>query len=388
MTNAPGMEAIASLSAASFLTSLLTAAIGIGGGLGLLSVMPSFMPMAAVVPLHGITQFVSNASRFVFDYRQADTHLLPAYFTGACLGSVVGYLFIGRIPELYLSAALGLFILLCTWTGLVTKLGKIFTNFFSIAFIQTFLSLFVASVGLISQPVLIKQGLPKNRVIVTHAMQMSVLHGLKVFAFVAAGFPFLRYWDIAAALIIASAAGTYFGGFFRDRIPERLGTIGLKAGISFFACKMIADAANAAVHGGLPMIVYTSIGVVAVAALAYVAWTYRDIGSINTKHRHASIKAKTFGVSDRVFDFLEAEWRVAETNARIERQRQLIEKLVYEGQDITSAQIVFDSLCVSLSLHLQHRYRLRAVLNFKTAAIGRFCCRSDLKALANSDSVH
>ena len=239
---AVGMDAVVSLSAASFLTSLLTAAVGIGGGLGLLSVMPTFMPMAAVVPLHGVTQFVSNASRFVFDYRHADTRLLPAYLAGACLGGAVGYFFIGQVPELYLSAALGGFILLCTWTSLVKKLGRFLTSFFSIAFVQTLLSLFVASVGLLSQPVLIKQGLPKNRVIVTHAMQMSVLHGLKVFAFVAAGFPFLRYWQIAAVMIVSSAAGSYFGGFFRDRIPEKLGVIGLKAGITFFACKMIADA--------------------------------------------------------------------------------------------------------------------------------------------------
>ena len=237
----PGIEAVVSLSAASFLTSLLTAAVGIGGGLGLLSVMPSFMPMAAVIPLHGVTQFVSNASRFVFDCRHADTRLLPAYLAGACLGGGAGYFFIGRVPDLYLSAALGGFILLCTWTGLVKSLGKLVTSFFSIAFIQTFLSLFVASVGLISQPVLIKQGLPKNRVIVTHAMQMSVLHGLKIFVFVVAGFPFFRYWEIALVMIAASAAGSYFGGFFRDRIPERLGTIALKAGITFFACKMIVD---------------------------------------------------------------------------------------------------------------------------------------------------
>ena len=349
MIAAPGIEAIVSLSAASFLTSLLTAAIGIGGGLGLLSVMPSFMPMTAVVPLHGLTQFVSNASRFAFDYRQAETRLLPAYLAGAILGAAAGYFFIGQIPDLYLSAALGGFILLCTWTSLVKKLGRVFTNFFSIAFIQTFLSLFVASVGLMSQPVLIKQGLPKNRVIVTHAMQMSVLHSLKVFAFVAAGFPFLRYWDIAAVMIVASAAGTYFGGFFRNRIPEKLGAIGLKAGITFFACKMIVDAA---VHGGLPLVAYTAIDVIAIAVLAYSAWSYRSVGSIQTRQHHVSLAA---------IELLDAEWRVAETNARIERQRQLIEKLGYDGQDITSAQIVFDSLCVSLSLYLQHRHRLLAV---------------------------
>ena len=237
------MEALVSLAAASFVTSLFTAAIGIGGGLGLLSMMPAFVPMAAVVPLHGVTQLFSNGSRFAMDWRNAEVRLLPAYVGGACLGGGLGYLFVGHIPDLYLSAVLGGFILLCTWTGLVKRLGRIVTSFFSLALIQTFLSLFVASVGLISQPVLLKQGLSKNRVIVTHAMQMSVLHGLKVAVFVAAGFPFVRYWPLLTATMAASAAGTYFGGFFRDRIPEAAGAMALKAGITFFALKMIVDVA-------------------------------------------------------------------------------------------------------------------------------------------------
>ncbi len=238
------MIATLTLSAVCFLTSLITGALGIGGGLGLLAAMPSFVPISAVVPLHGVTQLVSNASRFLIDYRDAETRLLPAYFTGACLGGAVGYFFIGRVPEHYLSAALGIFILLCTWTGLVKKLGRLITNFFSLAFIQTFLSLFVASVGLISQPVLIKQGLAKDKVIVTHAMQMSVLHGLKVFTFVVAGFPFLTHWKLMLILVLASAAGSYVGSFCRNWIPERLGVTMLKAGITFFALKMIVDVAR------------------------------------------------------------------------------------------------------------------------------------------------
>ena len=66
-----------------------------------------------------------------------------------------------------------------------------------------------------------------------------------------------------------------------------------------------------------------------------------------------------------MIELLEAERRVAKTNAHIERQRQLIEELGYQGYDITSAQIVFDSLCVSLSLHLQERHRLRAMLKVR-----------------------
>ena len=62
-------------------------------------------------------------------------------------------------------------------------------------------------------------------------------------------------------------------------------------------------------------------------------------------------------------ELIEAEWRIAEINALIERQRRLIEELANEGHDITSAQIVFDSLLVSLYLHVQDRHRLRAVSN-------------------------
>jgi hypothetical protein len=75
-----------------------------------------------------------------------------------------------------------------------------------------------------------------------------------------------------------------------------------------------------------------------------------------------------FGVFDPVFELLEAEWRVAECNALIECQRVLIEGLACEGRDITSAQIVLDSLHISLHLHVQDRHRLRA-LNGESADV-------------------
>ena len=53
-----------------------------------------------------------------------------------------------------------------------------------------------------------------------------------------------------------------------------------------------------------------------------------------------------------MFELLDAERRVAETNELIERQRLLIEQLGYEGYDTTSARTVFDGLLVSLALCL------------------------------------
>jgi hypothetical protein len=64
-----------------------------------------------------------------------------------------------------------------------------------------------------------------------------------------------------------------------------------------------------------------------------------------------------------MMEMLETERHITESNAAIEQQRQLIEKLAGDGDDVTSAQIVFDSLLITLSLHLQDRHRLRGSLN-------------------------
>lgn len=229
------------LVAVSFITSFMTAAIGVGGGIGLLAVMPQFIPISAVVPVHGLIQMVSNASRFAFDYKSAKIEILPRYIIGCLAGAFVGYFFIGNFPEEYLSLILGIFILAITWTKIVSSLGFVLKNFALVGFLQTFLSLFVAVTGLISQPILMKMNLNKNEVIVTHAMQMSVLHGLKVAAFVIAGFAFRDYAKLIAIMIAASTVGSYLGGFLRDLISQRVGAILLKVGITFFGLKMIVD---------------------------------------------------------------------------------------------------------------------------------------------------
>ena len=71
-----------------------------------------------------------------------------------------------------------------------------------------------------------------------------------------------------------------------------------------------------------------------------------------------------------MIELLEAERPLAESHGLIERQRQLIEESGYEGCDVASAQIVFDRWLVSLSLRLQDRQQLRAMLNVKAAAAG------------------
>ena len=47
----------------SFMTSALTASVGLGGGLVLLVALASFLPPLVVLPVHGVVQLGSNFGR-------------------------------------------------------------------------------------------------------------------------------------------------------------------------------------------------------------------------------------------------------------------------------------------------------------------------------------
>ena len=57
------MASAALLVVASFFTSALTAAFGVGGGIAMLALMGLFIPVAAVIPVHGAVQLGSNSGR-------------------------------------------------------------------------------------------------------------------------------------------------------------------------------------------------------------------------------------------------------------------------------------------------------------------------------------
>ena len=75
----PELPAIAALSlvAISFLTSALTAAIGIGGGVAMLAALASLTPPATALPVHGVVQIGSNFGRAAL-MRQHRQHNLGA----------------------------------------------------------------------------------------------------------------------------------------------------------------------------------------------------------------------------------------------------------------------------------------------------------------------
>jgi len=57
------------LSLAAFITSSITAAMGVGGGVLLLALMAQVVPPAILIPLHGAAQLMSNTNRVLVQHK-------------------------------------------------------------------------------------------------------------------------------------------------------------------------------------------------------------------------------------------------------------------------------------------------------------------------------
>lgn len=200
-----------------FLTSTLTAVIGIGGGMILIAFMPFFLPAAAIIPVHAATQFASNLSRAWFGRRHILVSPLRQYLLGNVLGILAGFWLIGHInlehAPLYISA----YILLNLWVPPFQRAIGRFEHFSIIGFLQTVLALFVGITGPMNVPLLMKRCNDHHAIVSTAAAMMIFAHLGKIVVYGWYGFAWLDHAALLAALIAASVAGSWAGVRLRQR---------------------------------------------------------------------------------------------------------------------------------------------------------------------------
>ena len=226
----------------SLLTSALTAAMGIGGGLVLLAVMANVMPAPAIVPVHGVVQLGSNTGRALLMTRHIDIALLLPFAAGSVIGAAVGGALAVDLPRDALRLILGGFILYTVWVP-PPRLGRggAATDAVGGA-ISTGLSMFVGATGPFIAALWIARQLPRQVYVATHAACMTVQHLLKIGAFAALGFAFAPWWPLIGAMIASGFVGTVLGGRLLHRLPERAFRRGLKILLTLLALNLLAQA--------------------------------------------------------------------------------------------------------------------------------------------------
>ncbi|QEY23606.1 sulfite exporter TauE/SafE family protein [Neisseria animalis] len=207
------------LAVLNFLTSLLTAVSGLGGGMILIGLMPMFLPALAIIPVHGATQLASNASRAWFGRNKIDWRNVYPFLLGSLLGVAVFGMAVRFIELQMIPLFIGVYILLIQWSKTVNRWLKSMQNFYLIGFLQTGLGIFVGSPGPLNMPLLIQKYDDNDTVIAMSAIQQSILHSAKVLIYVAMGFAFWEYWQVVLAMVVSAILGSWVGVRIRSYVP-------------------------------------------------------------------------------------------------------------------------------------------------------------------------
>lgn len=205
----------------SFVASAIAAAIGLGGGILMLAAMASLLPAAAIVPVHAIVQWGSNAGRaWMMAAHVQWRHAWPFFF-GTLLGVALGSQIYAALPADLIRLILGLFILQTVWLPLpfLKSIGQ--TGVALGGGIAAFLTMFIGATGPFLAAIWQALGLKKSAKVATHAAAMTLQHGVKIIAFGVLGFAFAPWLVWTGLLIAAGLGGTYYGARILQATPDQ-----------------------------------------------------------------------------------------------------------------------------------------------------------------------
>jgi len=222
-----------------FFTSTIAGVVGIGGGMMLIAILPAFLPLNALIPVHGLTQMSSNLSRAVFGYKDVKVEVVPKFLLGSLIGVSFFAMILYFISLEYVPLFIGTYILFSLWSQKFNEKIKRFESYILIGFFQSGFSIVVGATGPLATTLLVKDYNDKHTVVATAAALMSITHMLKVFAFMIFGFVFFDYIGVLTGMIIGAVAGSWMGTKLRDKIDGKKFMLGLKILLSFMAIKLI-----------------------------------------------------------------------------------------------------------------------------------------------------
>lgn len=224
------------LTAASFGTSFITAAFGIGGGAVLLAILANLVPPAALIPVHGLVQLGSNAGRAAIMWRDLDRSVLLPFVLGSAAGIALGGSVVVQLPPDILQIGVGLFIL---WTVALPPPGFLRRSAALAGAFSSFLTMFFGGTGPFVAAYVRSLGHGKLAHLATHSTFMTIQHTLKTVAFGFLGFAFGPWLLLILAMVASGFAGTVVGRFVLARIDERRFKLVLSAILVVLALRLI-----------------------------------------------------------------------------------------------------------------------------------------------------
>ena len=231
-------QSLFELVAAAFVTSAVSGAIGMAGGMMLLIFMSGYFPVSVLIPLHGCVQLVSNSTRVWLFRKNIHRSLTLSFLVGVILGAIISSRWAVAIPEDPTKIAIAIFILVFTWLPKFKSKFKL--PFSLLGFVASSLSLILGATGPLIAPFFLGRNLTKQQIVGTKAICQMQIHMAKILLFGFLGFSFSKYWVIVVSMSAAVYFGTRFGKAILSKIPEKYFKIVFKLVITFFALRILS----------------------------------------------------------------------------------------------------------------------------------------------------
>lgn len=223
-------------------TSLITATLGIGGGALLIAAMAQLIPVAALIPVHGLVQFGSNFNRALMTRQHIDRVWVGRFTLGAVAGALLASFIVVQLPLVLIQLSVGLFILWMIWGPKPKAQQMSAARTVVSGGVTTLISMFVGATGPLVGGLLYRRDGDKMTKVATMATALSVQHALKGFVFAFVGFSFVEWLPFIVAMIASGAVGTYIGLHFLKKVSsDRFNQI-FRLTITILALRLIYQA--------------------------------------------------------------------------------------------------------------------------------------------------
>jgi len=238
-------EILVLLGAVAFATAILSAIVGMAGGIVLLATMLLFLPPLEAIPLHGAIQLVSNGSRTWIQRRNVRWEILGWTSLLMVPAGVLGLMVARNLPEAGLRAAIGVFVLLATWLPGAMLLGthpeeaRPRRRFILLGGVSGFLGPAIGAVGPLLAPFFLNLGLTRQALVGTKAATQSAGHLVKIALYGGFGFAFAPWLPLLAVCAACVTAGTWVGSHILDRVSERAFVVLYKVVLTLIALRLL-----------------------------------------------------------------------------------------------------------------------------------------------------
>lgn len=237
-----GVFAAVVLIAVSFVGSFLTASMGIGGGMTMIAAMATFMPVAAIVPIHGVVQLGSNSGRAAILRHDIDWQTFKYFGFGSIFGIAIGGSIAVALPGDVLRIGLAIFIVYSIWAPKIRFVAAGNTVVVILGVVASFLTMFFGATGAFVLALLTQRDFSPKRLVATQAICMTAQHTLKIIAFGILGFAFAEWAGLVALMLVSGFAGTYVGSLVLHRMPAKIFSLALKTILTVLALNLVATA--------------------------------------------------------------------------------------------------------------------------------------------------